>query len=61
MNEIVNSLHGIPVCLSFQTPLLFSKKISAFPINQSDSFAQPAVMGITGIELLSQSTPPHGQ
>ena len=54
-------MHGIPVsdCLSCG-PLIFISKVSSAPlISQSGSFALPAVMGCTGVALLSQSTLTH--
>ena len=61
MNEVVDPLHGIPVyyCLSYGPLIIFSKVSSASLISQSDSFTLPAVMGCTGIALLSQSTQTH--
>ena len=61
-NLVVDPLHGIPVsyCLSYGPLILFSKVSSASLISQSGSFALPAVMGCTGIALLSRSTLTHG-
>ena len=57
-NLVVDPLHGIPVsyCLSYGPLLLFSKVSSASLINQSYSFALPAVMVCTGIALLPRFT-----
>ena len=61
MNFVVNTSHGILVsyCLSCGTLTLFSKVSSASLIKQSGSLSLPAVIGCTGIALLSQSTLTH--
>ena len=60
-NLVVDPLHGILVsyCLSYGPLILFSKVSSASLIGQHCSFALPAVMGGTGIVLLSQFTLTH--
>ena len=56
MNEAVDLLHGISVshCLSYGPILLFFS-LSASVIGQPGNFALPAVVGSTGIALLSRS------
>ena len=58
---VIDLLHGIPVsdCLSCGPLILLSKVSSTSLISQPGSFALPAVMGYTGIALLSQSTLTH--
>ena len=61
MYRVVDPLHGIPVsyCLFYGLFILFAKVSFASVISQSGSFALPAIMGCTGIALLSRSTLTH--
>ena len=56
MSEVVDPLHGIPVSyyLSYGPLLLFSQSLTVSLIGHSVSIALPAVIGGTGMALLSQ-------
>ena len=61
MIEVVDPLHSIPVsyCRYYGAPLIIFLCLTTSLICQARSFALPALIGCTGIALLSQSDRTH--